>query len=250
MTELIIQDIKVSFPLKIHIRPNTTDIKVIKEVLVKNVYEKPSMDFIIEKDETWFDFGANIGTFAMLVLIKGGYVICYEPEKENFDILTKNIMVNFDHPENEYDNRFILVNKGVDDGQGEGTIDLYLCKGDYNKYRHSIYETKGRKTIEIQVQGFKSVLASNSSINCIKMDIEGAEIEILESMTLKDWKNTNINKMVFEYSFDVDSSIQRFLRIIDNLQLYFDLVHYTKVNDNESDYLYFPSATIVYCKGY
>jgi hypothetical protein len=81
----------------------------------------------------------------------------------------------------------------------------------------------------------------------VKIDIEGAEIDILESVTYKDWASWSTKKLVFEYSFDIDNSIPRFLNIIDNLRKYFTTVYYTKVKEDELVYNHFPAATIVYC---
>jgi hypothetical protein len=88
------------------------------------------------------------------------------------------------------------------------------------------------------------VLKRFPQVTAVKIDIEGAEIEILEQM---DWKGTKVNKMVFEYSFDIDSYIPRFLKIIEKLRTYFDMVHYTKVKETELHYKYFPAATLVFC---
>ena len=129
-------------------------------------------------------------------------------------------------------------------GVKSGKIPLYLCKGDQNKYRHTIYPKRGRKTIEIPIVHIKDVLSEFPEIECIKIDIEGAEIDILENF---NFKGSNIKKLVFEYSFDIDPYIPRFLKIIDKLDKYFDTVYYTKVKKNEKYYKYFPAATIVYC---
>ena len=79
------------------------------------------------------------------------------------------------------------------------------------------------------------------------MDIEGAEIEILEDIPLSYFSKVNLKKLVFEYSFDVDPSIPRFLSIIDKLSGYFSNIHYDKVKKEEKEYKYFPAMTIVYC---
>jgi hypothetical protein len=124
-------------------------------------------------------------------------------------------------------------------------VPLYLCKGDYNKYRHSLLYKRGRPMIQVPVKSIFSVL-KKYPINCIKMDIEGSEIEILEQMQKHDLEK--IQKMVFEYSFDFDKSIPRFIRIIEKLQTIFSQVHYNKVKPDELEYNYFPACTLVFCK--
>jgi FkbM family methyltransferase len=223
--------------VKIQYRPNTTDEKVIPEVLKRNVYERKAFDFFIEPNEVWLDLGANIGTFSLLCLARKAKVIAFEPEPENFILLNQNLKENFSKD-------FKTIQEAV--GTVQGNLPLYVCKGDYNKYRHTLVPIRGRTTIHVPVQPILKVLTKYKPA-CIKMDIEGAEISILESLTPKDFTRAKIKKLVFEYSFDVDRSIPRFLAIIDNLKKYFTKVYYDKVKENEEFYNYFPACTNVFC---
>ena len=223
--------------VNIQYRPNTTDEKVIPEVLKKCVYERKAIDFFIEPNEVWLDLGANIGTFSLLCLARGAKVVAFEPEPENFVLLNHNLQANFSK-------NFRTIQQAV--GTVQDILPLYVCKGDYNKYRHTLVPIRGRTTINVSVQPILKVLAKYKT-TCIKMDIEGAEISILESLTPNDYAKANIKKLVFEYSFDIDRSIPRFLAIINNLKKYFSRVHYDKVKENEEYYNYFPACTNVFC---
>lgn len=77
------------------------------------------------------------------------------------------------------------------------------------------------------------------------MDIEGEEINLLENMKASYLRK--LKKLVFEYSFDVDRSIRRFLTIIDRLKNIFETVHYTGINPNETEYNHYPPCVIVFC---
>lgn len=228
--------------LKILYRPNTTDEKVIDEVLIKNVYQKKTLcqpnncPFLVEPMDIWLDLGANIGTFALLVLSIGGKVICVEPEPSNIKILKRNLEMNF----REY---YKIIEGAVD--IKDGIEPLYLCKGEYNKYRHTMFKKRGRESINVKVINIKHLLPF---VNAIKMDIEGSEIEILENLT--DYRSDelkHINKLVYEYSFDFDKSIPRFMKIIDKLRKHFKYIYYTKVKENELEYNYYPPQCMVYC---
>jgi FkbM family methyltransferase len=223
--------------VEIQYRPHTTDEKVIPEVLKKCVYERKAFDFFIKPNEKWLDLGANIGTFSLLCLARQATVVAFEPEPENFALLNQNISANFSK-------KFKTIQKAV--GTVQGVLPFYLCGGDYNKYRHTLVPVRGRTTIQVPVDPILKVLAKYKP-NCIKMDIEGSEILILEFLTATHYKQYNIQKLVFEYSFDVDRSIPRFLRIIHNLKKYFSRVHYDKVKENELEYNYFPACTNVFC---
>ncbi len=226
--------------IEVYGRQETTDVKVIKEVLYTNVYEKKKIDFYIEPNDAWLDLGGNIGTFALRVLAEGASVISYEPETENYQLMSKNLEHNFP-------NGAWSIEQSVVSHKKTNNLDLYLCKGSYNKYRHTLHPVRGRSTVNVKNSYIYDVLDQYRP-SAIKMDIEGAEIEILETLKPNDYKKYGIEKLVFEYSFDVDPSIPRFLKIVKELRKYFTLVHYTKVKETELEYKYFPAATLVYCK--
>jgi FkbM family methyltransferase len=228
---------KGSLNLKVYIREDTTDIKVIEEVLLRKVYEQQGL--AIEGSDRWLDLGGNIGTFAMLVMSRGAYVTSYEPEITNANLLTVNLNSNFpDRPFTVHQCAVSTIN--------DEAVNLYICKGDYNKYRHTMVPVRGRQVVKVPNVHIVDVLKSKQ-FNAIKMDIEGAEIPILELLTPDDWRNFGIEKLVFEYSFDVDKSIPRFNRIIDILKQAYHKVIFTKVKQDEDEYKYYPAMTIVYC---
>lgn len=240
---LSLQNVKMKntlSPLKVWVRPGTTDEKVVPEVLVRGVYEKPKLGFLVEPKDKWLDLGGNIGTFVLFCLARGvSSISSYEPEPENFTLLAKNVKENFPNAKN-----VSLVERAV--SVTKGTMPFYLCKGEYNKYRHTLCPKRGRHTVPVKVEAVVRVI-QKSRANCLKMDIEGAEITILEFLTLQHYRTLGLRKLVFEYSFDVDKSIPRFMAIIRRLQQYFPLVHYDKVKENELVYNYFPACTLVYC---
>jgi len=219
--------------LQVYTRPNTTDQKVIDEVLKNNTYQNKRIGFLIEPTDKWLDLGANIGTFALLVRSLGATVDCVEPEPNNFELLKRNLSVNFK-------DGFTLNACAV--STTDGTAPLFLCKTEYNKYRHSLHISKGRESVEVQTKMLSSML---DTIDCVKMDIEGAEIPLLEQYADK---MPNVKKLVFEYTFDADSSIPRFRKIISQLRETFDVVHYTKFDETKQEkYTFYPPCKIVYC---
>lgn len=230
--------------LDIFYRAQTTDEKVIDEVLVNHVYQNRTAKMQVETSDCWLDLGANIGTFALLALSAGGSVLSVEPEQHNLTLLRKNVAHNFT---NKPTPRFRVLEAGVACSSGE--MPLYLCNGDYNKYRHSMYLQKNRASVSVPVIAFAKLLqerVGKHTINAVKMDIEGMEIELLEKCVDRQ-TFANVRKLVFEYTFDVDPSIPRFMRIINTLRKFFPVVHFTRVNPNEKEYRYYPPCTTVYC---
>ena len=182
----------------------------------------------------WLDLGSNIGTFAIKAANSGCEVIAYEPEPDNFEILLQNTQ----------DLNVTPIKAGVMNTINAPNVPLYICKGEYNKYRHTVFKVRGRRSIDIEVHAFADVLDQYKP-DGVKIDIEGAEIDILDSMDV--WPSY-VNQLVFEYSFDRDSSIKRFVGIIDKLKNNFDEVYHPKFDLTREKYEFYPPAVIVYAK--
>ena len=68
-------------------RENTTDEKVIKEILVNKAYKKKKIGFDVEPGDIWLDGGSQIGVFAEYAAVNGcKKIYCYEPENANFHL--------------------------------------------------------------------------------------------------------------------------------------------------------------------
>ena len=209
--------------LVLHIRENTTDAKVIQEVLTTTgTYQNRTVPLVIEPTDVWLDLGANIGCFSLLALSRGARVVAVEPEMENIEYLTMNLSANFD-------DGYEIVPKAVSTDSRK--VNFFLCRTPYNKYRHSMHLDYKRECIQVDAVALAELLDSHPDVNAIKMDIEGEEIPLLESLTKEDVQN--VKKLVFEYSFDVDTSIQRFKNIIAHLESLFDTVKHQGVPDIE-----------------
>ena len=145
-----------------------------------------------------------------------------------------------------------LFNKGV--SLNNKVVKLYLCNTEYNNYRHSIIEhkiTSNRKnTVDVECVALKDILHRNPDIDCIKMDIEGAEIELIENVDL--WITPNIKKLVFEWSFDFNTSTTFFLKCMKGLEKHFKLVSFRKLPHTKEGvlkehHLHYPQCHNVFC---
>ena len=75
------------------------------------------------------------------------------------------------------------------------------------------------------------------------MDIEGAEMEILEKM------DNYPKKMVFEWSFDIDPSLTRYRKLLKKMKSSYKNVKGTEFNLAYVEWQksWFPPCTNVYC---
>ena len=75
--------------LELSYRPGTQDELAIREVLFGNEYRLPER---FEPDDRIIDIGAHIGAFAIACLERGAKQLwCYEPVKDNFQLLNENL---------------------------------------------------------------------------------------------------------------------------------------------------------------
>src|SRR5216117_3886323 len=116
---------------------------------------------LVKKDMICLDIGANIGYYSILMTKQCEWVVAFEPEKSNCDLLKQNIKINRLGNINCYE-------IAVTHGQG-GDI-LYLCPTSHGMHR--VFKSKfcdKFKTVDSVSIDFMKY----SKIDFIKMDIEG-----------------------------------------------------------------------------
>lgn len=188
--------------IRFYYREGFSDLKTFNEVIGNKTYLKKGM--IINKDEKWMDCGGNVGAFALLACSKGAKVTVYEPDPFNCKMIERNLKLNNFKAEIK---QAALVHND--------TKEIMLFIGNNNQtWRNSIVKKWNNKGIKVPCLNF-DLEAEN--FDCCKMDIEGAEMLILE--------NTNkvFKKLVYEWSFDIDRSINRLRKLIAKQNLYYDL---------------------------
>jgi FkbM family methyltransferase len=149
---------------------------------------EPSLTRLLERlvrpGMTVVDIGAHVGYYTTLcarLVGKKGRVISFEPEPYNFSLLTHNTQ--------SLDNCTIF-NRGVSNAEGSAT--LYLAEG--NLGAHSMHVKSGSATT-IQTVVLDDFL-SDTTVDVVKMDIEGNEPQALAGMQ-KILSHTTY--LIFEY---------------------------------------------------
>jgi FkbM family methyltransferase len=228
---LIIQTIEVDGYYIKH-RNRTSDVSCINQVIKRKVYLKRGIKF--NKEQVWLDLGANIGTFTIMAGKNCKKVYSYEFEFNNFNFLKHNIKIN---KLKNVKALKCMVNENP-------RVVYYRPRTDFNKYQYSIKpDSKYWEKLKLKpnnVSTFNKVMEKHKDINCIKMDIEGSEMEILENFKY----HNKIDILIFEWSFRKDKSIKRFYNVIDKLVKHYKIKH-NKVNREEEEYNYY--SEIVYC---
>ncbi len=138
-------------------------------------YETSLMNSTIQPDMNVLDIGANIGYHTLQISKKvgaGGQVFAFEPDPENFRLLTKNVEAN------QCANVKLFQN-AVSDQPGE--LKLYFCEE--NRGDHRIFDSgDNRKSVSVKAVKLDDLLPDDLRIDVIKIDIQGAEPLALKGM--------------------------------------------------------------------
>jgi len=183
--------------IQFYYREGFSDLKTFEEVIGRKTYLKKGMT--ISPKENWGDCGGNVGAFALLACSMGAKVTIYEPDPYNCKMIEKNLKIN------DFDAEIKQAALVHDD-----TKEIILFIGNNNNvWRNSIVKKWNNKGIKVPCLNFDQ---EAENFDCCKMDIEGAEMLILEKT------NKVFDKLVYEWSFDIDPSLPRFWDIIEKQQ--------------------------------
>ena len=180
--------------LKCKIRIKSTDLQAFANVWLNKEYEE--IGFFIESDETVIDIGAHIGLFTVYAsqFCKNGKIISCEPIKENFELLKENVSIN-------NLSNIILYNNAITDKNDK--VKVYLNN---DSAANSIYGN-GENYEEISTLSLSKILDENmNEKNCLKLDCEGAEYQIINNTPDKYFKK--ITKICLEYHVINNDKIQ------------------------------------------
>jgi len=217
--------------IKFYYREGFSDLKTFEEVIGKETYLKKEMT--IQEGETWMDCGGNVGAFTLLACSKGAKVTVYEPDPYNCEMIKKNLELNGFEAEVK---QAALVH--------DQKKDVILFIGNNNNvWRNSIVKKWNNKGIKVPCLNFDE---EAKNFDFCKMDIEGAEMPILEN-TKRVFK-----KLVYEWTFDIDGSLNRFRKVIDNQKEIYNKViiqdkRYYELADEHIPKRFIVPCTNVFC---
>jgi len=186
------------------LRTHSTDIQAFVNVWIIEEYN--SKNFNIRDDDVIIDIGAHIGLFSIYAsqFCHTGKILAFEPIKENYDVLLENIRLN-------RLSNISAFNFAVSDKNS--SLKIYLNQLD--NAAHTIYGI-GENFVEIDSTTLKEIIDSKcDKVDLIKIDCEGAEYDILNSLP-KDYF-TRIEKICMEYHI-IDNNLDQLKRLKSHLQ--------------------------------
>lgn len=149
--------------------PDLTGLFIVTHVLEPNVFRIISS---LGKDSVFIDIGAHIGKYTLLAARKGALVIAVEPHPLNFYYLKKAVHKNM------LEQKVICVNAAAYNSRQK--LRLYLSRSSDS---HSIlFKPRMGKSIEVLGLPLDYIVKRLKlrRIDLIKIDVEGAELQVLE----------------------------------------------------------------------
>ncbi len=117
------------------------------------------------------DIGANIGNHTIFFLTKKARkVLSFEPVKDTFNILKRNVEVN------DFQNKVNLFNAGVGQTKGKAVLKYY------NSKNIGMSQLSPSQNGDIPILSIDD-LNIEERINFVKIDVEGFEAEVIKGMT-------------------------------------------------------------------
>lgn len=167
-----------------------TETEIMRDVFRNNEYVRKGLR--LDANDVVLDIGGNIGAFSCRNFRSVNKIIAFEPEAVNHEIFTANIEAN-------NANNVKLINKAVV-GNDDKTRDFFLGKV---PYYYSFLVKNNRKRVTVECININDIMKQYKPTK-MKVDIEGAEWEVLTSC--KDFGR--VEQLIFEYNFDMNGDLK------------------------------------------
>jgi FkbM family methyltransferase len=161
---------------RFNIRWPSSDIGILNEVL-KGKYYFAFSDLEPKEGNLIIDLGAYIGAYTVYAAKKGAQVIAVEPASSNLELLLQNVLLN------NVSEKVNILKAAV--GSSKGFVKFPSDSIDPDLAAFSLYNFKNTwtKYEKVPLLRLNDILTlyNIKKIDIIKLDIEGAELEVLKS---------------------------------------------------------------------
>ena len=163
--------------------------------MVADVYEEATtrlFDRLLKPGMMAVDIGAHVGYFTLVAAKRvgpAGTVLAFEPDTDNHAALLKNIAMN------NYQN-ITVAQQAVSDREGLAQLHLTQAgSGRHSMFHHGLPE---RGSVDIETTTLDATLEELGwpHVDLIKVDVEGAEVSVLNGMAQLFENQTALNLIV------------------------------------------------------
>jgi FkbM family methyltransferase len=151
---------------------------------------------LVRPGETFVDIGANVGihTLAAASAMQGrGRIVAFEPHPVTHGLLRKSLMLN------GFTALAETHQAAVSNHTGRMPLHLGSTSG-----HHSLYPLEGEQptatTVEVPLLRLDDVIAADLPVDLIKIDVEGAELDVLDGAAATVGRNHDI-ALIVEFGF-------------------------------------------------
>ena len=190
-----LNEVKYNVGTNVSKSPNSGE--YIKPFVSERMGAPLNVNHSLNREDTWLDIGGHLGFFAIRMakqFPKIKKIISYEALPHNVSFALENVKVNSVEGTCEFVQKAIVPNHEPD-------ISFFISS---DSGKHSILPVKGREVITVPAININDAITS-SGATAIKMDVEGAEYELIKSV--KDW--SPIRLVIVEWHFNSMRSLTK-----------------------------------------
>ncbi len=177
---------------------------VFDEIFIKNEYQLS----VSRENPVILDCGSNIGLTSLYfkMLWPKAKITAFEPDKEAFECLKKNMEEN--GLEDVDIHNIALAGE-------EGELEFYSDQDVSGSLTSSLSMSSGGSKVVVQAKKLSSFISGK--IDLLKIDIEGAEDEVMEDLRLAG-KLSDIEQIMMEYHHHMDKGIDKLSSMLSLLE--------------------------------
>ena len=175
----------------------TVDLYMAVSCIIWQQYEHP--EYKIDRESVVLDIGGHIGSFALWASRSAGKVVVFEPERDNFEALKRNIR-------NNPANNITAVNQAVSAKTGQ----INLFRNKVNSAAHSVLSTSS-EAMKVDSISLDDIFKRYEIATChfMKMDCEGAEFDIITGASLETLRKIQRISMEYHEGYNLDDLLAK-----------------------------------------
>jgi FkbM family methyltransferase len=194
---------------KLFYRDNMSFLKTSVEIFLERQY----LFNVVDSRPIIIDCGSNIGL--SLIFFKMNYpnsiIYGFEPDIDNFNTLLSNIS-GYNFKDINISSDAVWIEEGV----------LLNFNGENNESSRLSFQDKSTSSIKVKTTRLRDLIVKLENISLLKIDIEGAEVEVLNDC--KDVLNNCENIFVEYHSFyGQKQELDKILQILTNLNFRYQI---------------------------
>ena len=175
---------------------------ILNEIYLDRAYEIPGVD--LAGCRSVLDLGANVGIFALYVASRSPALLhCFEPESTNYEVLERNLRAN------RVNAKAYKVALSTSCGTGRLRLDRSAAE-------YSLDDGSAGRTEAVECVDWDRLfeMTGVERFDFVKMDIEGAELEILRATTDERLRRIRALSMEWHHSAEELESLAARLRAL------------------------------------